>query len=65
MVVSKQSATKAGENTSMFFLPDFANSITVLSVYGLSHLSFNLDWKVIEYLPSCSLSFSTNNRAVL
>jgi hypothetical protein len=49
MEVSKQSATKAGENTNMFFLPDLANSITVLSVYGFSHLSFNLDWNEIEY----------------
>ena len=64
-VVSKQSATKAGEKTSTFFTPSLASSLMVSSVYGLIQGSLpNLDWKQVITLSSGSPNFSATNRGV-
>jgi len=43
IVVSKQSATKAGENTSSFLAPFLAQSSTTLSENGVSHFLSSRD----------------------
>src|SRR5690606_26921025 len=64
-VVSKQSATNAGENANTFFTPCAANSVITSSVYGFTQGSFpSLDWKQLTALSSGIPSFSQINRVV-
>ena len=43
MIVSKQSAVKAGEKTRTFFLLPLGNAFNTSSVNGESHLLVSLD----------------------
>ena len=54
--VSKLSAVKAGDKTSMFFIPLVGNPSRISSVNGSSQFFVNLDWNETVYLSGGRLN---------